>query len=112
MNKESRALEDRPLSNRGTSKSGFDSLLNSVRESGTVKMPKELTAENGAKALLSGEFYVEQLIYCPDCDIDSGIEYDEVCETCDDSGTVTQRIMIDWDTIKRIYAKAVEHLAV
>jgi len=79
-------------------------------ETKTVMMPRELTAENGAKALLMGEFYSELVIYCPDCGVDSGIEDDEICETCSDSGTVTQRVPVSWTTIKAIYAKAVQHL--
>ena len=76
----------------------------------TVTMPRELTAENGAKAALAGEFFVERIIDCPDCDVHSGIEDDEICETCGDSGTVTQRLPVSWPTIKAIYRKAVETL--
>lgn len=71
-------------------------------------MPRSLTAENGAKALLSGEFFVEirEPYYC-DCG-------DEDCEACEltetDSLTATRQVPVPWATIKEIYAKAVEHL--
>lgn len=77
----------------------------------TVMMPRELTAENGAKGFLTGEFFEELEIDCPDCNAESGIEDDKVCETCNDDGALTQRIPVSWTTIKAIYAKAVEHLA-
>lgn len=59
------------------------------------KMPKELTAENGAKGLLIGEFYEEMEIN----------RYDE-----DDTLEMhTVKIPVTWSTIKQIYAKIVEH---
>jgi hypothetical protein len=69
-----------------------------------VLMPKELTAENGAKALLIGEFHVETQVPNPD--------YDEFLDDEDEEPQFfTQQIPVPWDTIKKIYAKAVEHLA-
>lgn len=73
-----------------------------------VLVPRRLTAENGAKAALMGEFHVEQIIDCPDCDEHSGISEDEVCETCGDSGTVVQRLAVPWGTIKEIWRKAIK----
>lgn len=71
-------------------------------------VPTELTAENGAKAVLMGEFFEEQIIDCPDCD---GFHDDgDPCETCSD-GTVTQRIPVSWTTIKAIWKKALEVVA-
>ena len=49
-------------------------------------MPRELTAENGAKGLLIGEFYEE-------------IEHDE--------GTF--KVAVEWTTIKEIYKKIVAY---
>ena len=73
-----------------------------------VLMPRALTAENGAKALLLGEFTIEvdEPRYC-ECG-------EQDCEECE----VTQmeflepkfKVMVPWTTIKEIYAKAVEHL--
>jgi hypothetical protein len=78
-----------------------------------VLMPKELTAENGAKALLMGEFYSEVVQDCPDCedgweDIDSG----EECHNCGGAGCYTMRVPVSWTTIKEIYRMAVDHLAI
>lgn len=55
-------------------------------------MPKELTAENGAKALLNGEFSEEIMIYN---DLE-GVEF-------------PQKVSVTWSTIKAIYSKIVEH---
>jgi len=67
-----------------------------------VLMPKELTAENGAKALLIGEFHVETEIPNPDYD-PNDFDDDE------EQAFFTSQIAVPWDTIKKIYAKAVEH---
>jgi len=80
-----------------------------------IKMPKELTAENGAKGLLSGEFKEVIDIYCDNCNSGtvtdpSGSEYE--CEECSGSGYVNQSVPISWSTIKDIYAMAVKHLEV
>ena len=74
----------------------------------TINMPKELTAENGAKGLLTGEFYVSSEISCPEC-LDVG-EIEEECHICFGSGAATNKTAIDWTTIKEIYAMAVKHL--
>ena len=59
----------------------------------TVIMPKLLTAENGAKGLMSGEFFVE-------------------CDFYDDEGNLYCREKaVAWVTIKDIYAMAVKNLA-
>ena len=68
-----------------------------------VLMPKELTAENGAKALLIGEFHVETQVPNPD--------FDEFNDDEDEPEFFTQQIPVPWDMTKKIYAKAVEHLA-
>lgn len=71
-----------------------------------VFMPRELTAENGAKALMSGEFYEHTVVSCEEC-ADCGL--DEMCFLCDGSGFHVVSTAISWDNIKAIYAKAVEH---
>lgn len=68
-----------------------------------IIMPRELTAENGAKALLQGEFFVEADDICPNCEGDG-------CDECDDTGYVQCLVMIPWSTIKEIYAVAVDGL--
>ncbi len=80
----------------------------------TVVMPRELTAENGAKYLLSGEFSVGHFIECGHCDngdakLDEDDDYEE-CELCEGQGGFNIDIPIEWTTIKDIYAKAVQHL--
>ena len=76
----------------------------------TVMMPKTLTAENGAKQLLLGEFYESIIIQCDEC---QGLGYDDrvmPCGTCDGAGDYLQRVPVEWTTIKEIYAMAVKHL--
>lgn len=79
----------------------------------TVVMPRELTAENGAKSAMIGEFSVGEFIKCGCCDqgnaTDDGDDCDD-CEFCEGQGGYYIEIPIDWNTIKAIYAKAVEHL--
>lgn len=73
-------------------------------------MPRRLTAENGAKALLLGEFKLQVTEECPECrELD---EPTEGCEICDGEGEYGQQYTISWDQIKFIYSKAVEGLAV
>ncbi|EJA65800.1 hypothetical protein [Salmonella enterica] len=47
-----------------------------VTQDGYVLVPKKLTAENGAKSVLSGEFSETKFINCPEC------FGDDDCETC------------------------------
>ena len=76
-----------------------------------IPMPSELTAENGAKALLSGEFSESIKIGCGYCD--NGVSYDddlEQCEECDGLGGYNCTVPVSWTTIKEIYAMAVKYL--
>jgi RecJ-like exonuclease len=78
----------------------------------TCIMPRELTAENGAKKLLSGEFKEHIMVPCGEC---SGIGHDPeffTCETCNGIGDVDQTMYISWTTIKEIYKMAVKHLEI
>ena len=73
-------------------------------------MPARLTAENGAKGLLLGEFKLSVTQDCPECaDME---EPSELCSICDGEGEFGQRHTIPWDQIKFIYSKAVSGLAV
>lgn len=72
-----------------------------------VLMPKRLTAENGAKAALMGEFKESIEVPCPEC---FGELEDYECETCENVGRVSQGVTVGWDTIKEIYSRAVELL--
>lgn len=74
-----------------------------------VIMPSSLTAENGAKALLIGEFSetveVRNELYC-------GCGYCDFCEENPDEPETCQiSVPVSWNTIKAIYAKAVQHLS-
>ncbi len=70
-------------------------------------MPTELTAENGAKALLIGEFKETISLACPECYND--VEPDDECDICHGEGKYIQPVDVQWTTIKAIYAMAVEH---
>lgn len=72
---------------------------------GWVLMPEELTAENGAKYLLVGEFEEVVDLECGACDSD-----DEGCEVCSGHGSYTYRVPVSWSTIKSIYKLAVDNL--
>lgn len=76
-----------------------------VTQDGYVLVPKKLTAENGAKRVLSGEFSETKFINCPEC------FGDDDCETCDGSGRIEITVPVTWTTIKAIWAKGVEHFA-
>lgn len=77
---------------------------------GYCMMPRQLTAENGAKALLLGEFKLLVTKECPECcELE---EPTEGCSICDGEGEFGQRHTIPWDQIKYIYSKAVSGLAV
>lgn len=82
-----------------------------------ILMPKRLTAENGAKAALSGEFKVLGGEYqCPECEGDGlgpacpHAEGESTCEVCQGAGTVRDEVAVPWDVIKPIYAAAVDLL--
>lgn len=74
-----------------------------------VSLPRSLTAENGAKDLLIGEFHEYTKISCPECDDDE--DWVDGCQTCHGNGWITRQVPVQWDTIKRIYDKIVEHFA-
>ena len=72
-------------------------------------MPRRLTAENGAKALLLGEFTLKVTMDCSECcELE---EPSEGCEICDGEGEYGQKHTIPWDQIKFIYSEAVRGLA-
>lgn len=70
-------------------------------------MPPSLTHENGAKALLMGEFHEQRQIHnpafcgCGETDCDD-------CEN-EEAEMITVDVPVSWTTIKAIYAMAVEH---
>lgn len=74
----------------------------------TVLLPYELTAENGAKRLLSGEFFVEVNHSCSVCIHD--VEPNKECEECGGRVDWVQKHCIPWPIIKDIYRGIVKHL--
>ncbi|EFN9767162.1 molecular chaperone DnaJ [Escherichia coli] len=77
-----------------------------VTPNGWVIVPKKLTAENGAKGVLSGEFSETTFISCPEC------FGDDDCETCDGSGRIEIKVPVSWTTIKTIWAKGCEYFSI
>ncbi|MDD8639043.1 ead/Ea22-like family protein [Escherichia coli] len=76
-----------------------------VTPDGWVMVPKKLTAENGAKDVLSGEFSETTFISCPEC------FGDDDCDTCDGSGRIEIKVPVTWATIKSIWDKSIEYFA-
>ncbi|EJR2153537.1 molecular chaperone DnaJ [Escherichia coli] len=76
-----------------------------VTQDGWVMVPKKLTAENGAKGVLSGEFSETTFISCPEC------FGDDDCDTCDGSGRIEIKVPVTWSTIKSIWDKGIEYFA-
>jgi hypothetical protein len=72
---------------------------------GYVMVPMTLTAENGAKGALSGEFSETKFVNCPEC------FGDDECETCDGSGRIKITVPVSWTTIKEIWTKGVDHFS-
>lgn len=76
-------------------------------------MPKSLSSDRGDKYLLIGEFFEQIEVDCIDCEGSgaipkfksrSSVGYDD-CEICQGSGSITQKVPIQWTTIKEIYKK-------
>lgn len=70
---------------------------------GYVLVPRRLTAENGAKAALIGEFSITVRHACDECD-----SYDDICGVCGGEGIIEAEVPIPWTTIKRIHDRVVE----
>jgi hypothetical protein len=77
---------------------------------GYCVMPRKLTAENGAKGLLSAEFSISQTHVCFECDA-ADDEPDADCGVCKGVGSYEQKTHVSWDLMKDIYKKAVSGLA-
>lgn len=76
-----------------------------VTPDGWVMVPKRLTAENGAKGALSGEFSETTFISCLEC------FGDDDCDTCDGSGRIEIKVPVTWATIKSIWDKGIAYFA-
>lgn len=73
-------------------------------------MPTSLTAENGARALLAGEFSFCQQHVCHECSLCSD-ESSDGCEICGGEGSYNQHSPVEWTLLKEIYQKAVAGLS-
>jgi hypothetical protein len=76
--------------------------LGLVTVANAVVLPNALTAENGAKCLLIGEFHEEQQVMNP---LYTGDEDD------DEPEYITSAVVVSWTTIKKIYAAIVNSMA-
>lgn len=65
-----------------------------------IILPSRLTAENGMKGLLIGEFF--ETVEVPRQGSDDFFPSDD---------TITQKVPVQWTTIKDIYTKIVNHFA-
>lgn len=75
-----------------------------------VLMPARLTAENGAKAMLIGEFF-ETIEHPCHCQCGQGPEDCDACFLTDEEMIPeTLQVPVSWSTIKSIYRRAVENL--
>ncbi len=81
-------------------------------------LPLRLTAENGAKGLMIGEFFVSTRVVCDACEgtgdhperrATAAKDVDEDCPDCAGEGWTVGKVEVDWTTIKAIWRKAVEH---
>lgn len=72
-----------------------------------ILMPKELTAENGAKYYFNGEFKVSVE---HKCDCDNGYTSNPDCDICEGYGVYDQPFVLDWSTIKEIYKTIAEKM--
>lgn len=65
-------------------------------------LPLRLSAENGAKYLLIGEFH--ESVEVPNPEFDPEADDDRA------EGTMMQRVPVEWTTIKEIWARAADSL--
>lgn len=71
-----------------------------------MEMPSELTAENGAKKLLIGEFKIESYTECPECF--DGDDWEDTCDLCEGNGQIRVDKDVPWTMIKEIYKAVVD----
>ena len=71
-----------------------------------ILLPRNLTADNGCKDLLRGEFSESIKICCPHCAGSRKIAT-QTCIECDGAGEYTLNVPVTWTTMKNIHAKIV-----
>jgi len=76
-----------------------------------VWVPKKLTAENGAKKALYGEFEETVVMDCDGCE-GAGHIHDEICEECNGAGQYTIWLPVSWTNIKAIWKKAIDTVGI
>lgn len=76
---------------------------------GMVLMPDSLTAENGAKYALIGNFTEIVQVDCPLCEGGDFTDKAGGCDECGGTAVTDQEVPVRWTTIKAIYAAAVAH---
>lgn len=75
---------------------------------GMAVVPVELTAENGAKAALMGEFDVKVGHRCGEC---ADIGESDDCLECGGRGVIVEQVAVGWPVIKAIWSAGVAHFA-
>lgn len=80
---------------------------------GYAVLPLRLTAENGAKGLMIGEFFTKMRVTCATCGGDGNHPEldDESCQDCAGEGWNVGRAEVDWTTIKSIWERAADYFA-
>ncbi len=77
----------------------------------SVWVPKKLTAENGVKKALIGEFEETVVMDCPDCE-GAGHIHDETCDVCKGAGQYSYHVPVSWTNIKAIWEKAIDTVGI
>jgi hypothetical protein len=74
---------------------------------GWVAVPARLTAENGAKSALIGEFHIGHPVTCMACE-SGGYADRDTCPECHGEGTVEDRVAVPWTMLKEIHGRVVD----
>ena len=76
-----------------------------------VWVSKKLTAENGAKKALYGEFEETVITDCDGCE-GAGHIHDEICDVCQGAGQYSISLPVSWTNIKAIWEKAIDTVGI
>jgi len=76
-----------------------------------VWVPKKLTAENGAKKALYGEFEETVVMDCDGCE-GAGHIHDKICDVCQGAGQYSIFLPVSWTNIKAIWEKAIDTVGI
>jgi hypothetical protein len=89
-----------------TKRNAAEAKLASAVSDGHVVVPRELTAENGAKGALIGEFLQPYVAACVECNGEG-----DNCHVCNGEGIQECKVTVEWTTIKEIWKAAIAHFA-